>query len=148
MLADTKVKAYADFQLGTANNKPGTLFNVDSVAEFQVVKLPGLPPIYVTQAKKFVAGVMSTILADDVILFNAPAVLSGGDTLASFLTFRYRGRSGTGFTVNEYQPVGRGIDGGTMMECGFKDGDVIPGTGADSTTCRIGGLIKSVLTGT
>jgi hypothetical protein len=147
LLADTKVKAYADFQMGTANTKPGAMLDANGVSEVQIVKLPGLPPIYVTQAKKYVSGTMTTILADDVILFNAPTVMSGGDTLATALSFRYRGRSGTGFTVNEYQPVGRGLNGGTMLECGFADGDVIPGIG-DSSACRIGGLIKSVLTGT
>lgn len=146
-LADTKVKAAADFVLGTGGAK-GNLIVESAVTGIQSFKLPGLPPVHVIDSRKFTSGAMSTILADDVILINRPSTLSGGNTLASFLRMRYRGRSGTGYTVNEYVPYGRGLNGGTMLEAGFADADIVPGTGADSTTSRVGGLIKSVLTGT
>jgi hypothetical protein len=146
-LSDTKVKAAADFAMGTANAKPGVVIET-YVPGVQVCRLPGLPPVYIVDAKKYVSGAMTSILADDVILFNSPSSLSGGETLASFLSFRYRGRSGTGYTVNEYVPYGRGLNGGTMLEAGYSDCDCTPGTSADgTTTSRIGGLIKSVLTG-
>ena len=147
-LADTEVRAYADFNLGTGAQKNGIV--VDSgIPGVQTFRLPGLPPFYVVDAKKWVGGAMVSILADDVVLFNAPSVLSGGNTLASFLTFRYAGRNGTGYTVNEYVPYGRGLNGGTMIEAGYSDADVTTGTSADgATTSRIGGLLKSVLTGT
>jgi len=145
-LADTKVKAAADFVLGTSGPKSGLIVE-NGMLGLQTFKLPGLPPITVVDCKKYVSGSMTTVLADDVVGINNPSVLSGGDTLASFLTGRYRGRSGTGYTVNEYVPYGRGLNGGTMIEAGYADADVTPGTGADSTTCRIGGLIKSALTG-
>jgi hypothetical protein len=147
-LSDTKVKAAADFVLGTATMKNGLVVD-SSTPGVQMFRLPSLPPFYVVDSKKYVSSTMSPILADDVILVNQPVVLSGGDTLASFLSFRYRGRSGTGYTVNEYQPAGRGLNGGTMLEAGYADADVTPGTSADgSITSRIGGLIKGVLTGT
>jgi hypothetical protein len=146
-LADSKVKSAADFVLGTANGKSGLIVE-NGVLGLQTFKLPGIPPITIVDSKKFVGGSMVNVLADDVILINNPTNLSGGETLASFLTLRYRGRSGTGYTVNEYVPFGRGLNGGTMLEAGYSDGDITPGTGADSSTCRIGGLIKSVLTGT
>lgn len=145
-LSDTKVKAAADFVLGTGGAKSGLIVD-NGILGLQTFKLPGLPPVTVVDAKKYVSGSMTTVLADDVILLNNPSSLSGGNTLASFLSFRYRGRSGTGYTVNEYVPYGRGLNGGTMIEAGYADADVTPGTGADSTTCRIGGLVKSVLTG-
>jgi hypothetical protein len=147
-LSDTKVKAAADFVMGTSGAKTSLVVEAGGFAGVQTFRLPGLPPFYVVNAKKYVSAAMSTILADDVILISSPSQLAGGDTLASFLSFRYRGRSGTGYTVNEYVPYGRGLNGGTMLECGYSDCDCTPGTNADSTTCRIGGLIKSVLTGT
>ena len=146
-LADTKVKAAADFVLGQGGAKSGLMVD-NGVFGLQTFKLPGLPPVTIVDAKKYVSGSMTTVLADDVILINNPTTLSGGETLASFLSLRYRGRSGTGYTVNEYVPYGRGLNGGTMIEAGYADADITPGTGADSTTCRIGGLVKSVLTGT
>lgn len=146
-LADTGVKAAADFVLGTGGSKNGLLVE-PAVIGIQTFRLPGLPPVHVVNAKKYVNGAMTSILADDVILLNNPTTLSGGDTLASFLSMRYRGRSGTGYTVNEYVPYGRGLNGGTMLECGYADADIVPGTGADSSTSRVGGLIKGVLTGT
>lgn len=145
-LSDSKVKAAADFVLGTGGPKNGLVVENGTLG-LQTFKLPGLPPVTVIDSKKYVGGAMTSVLADDVILVNNPLSLSGGDTLASFLSMRYRGRSGTGYTVNEYVPYGRGLNGGTMLEAGFADGDITPGTGADSTTSRIGGLVKSVLTG-
>jgi hypothetical protein len=145
-LADTKVKAAADFVLGTGGQKSGLIVE-NGILGLQTFKIPGLAPVTIVDSKKFVSGAMTTVLADDVILINNPTTLAGGETLASFLSFRYRGRSGTGYTVNEYVPFGHSLNGGTMLEAGYSDADVTPGTGADSTTCRIGGLVKSALTG-
>ena len=54
------------------------------------------------------------------------------------LTFRVRGPSGTGVTTNEWQPMGRGLNKGTMLETGYYEDDVIISNIA-------GGVIKDVL---
>lgn len=109
--------------------------------ELQRVVVPGLPPITIVQTKKYVGSTMSSILADDVIGLNIPSTLMGGETMATHLTFRYKGRSGTGYTVNEYVPYGRGLNGGTMLEAGYSEHRAM-------VSGRAGFLLKSVLTGT
>jgi hypothetical protein len=145
-LADAGVVAQAQLVLGVGP-KPGLL--VESMTPgVQQFTLPGLPPFYVLDSKKYVSGAMTTVLADDVVGVCSPSVLAGGETLSSFLSFRYRGRSGTGYTVNEYVPFGRGLNGGTMLEAGYADCDCTPGadTAGDGTS-HVGFLVKSVLTG-
>jgi hypothetical protein len=109
--------------------------------EVQRVVIPGLPPITIIQSKKYVGSTMSSILADDVVGLNIPSTLMGGETMATHLTFRYNGRSGTGYTVNEYVPWGRGLNGGTMLEAGYSEHRAM-------VSGRAGFLLKSVLTGT
>jgi hypothetical protein len=139
-LADAKVIAHADFRLGTAGAKT-SLMTESEAPGVQRFDLPGLPPFYIVDSKKFENNVMTPILADDVLFLSTPETLAGGETMASLLSFRYQGRSGTGYTVNEYQPYGRGLNGGVMLEAGYADDDVV-------VSQRAGGLIKSVLTGT
>lgn len=139
-LADTGVRAYVDVRMGTAGPKNDMIYEASGLDGVQMFRLPGLPPFYVVDAKKYVSGAMTSILADDVILFSSPSQLSGGETMASFLRFRYRGRSGTGWTVNEYVPYGRGLNGGTMLEVGYSDHDAF-------VSSHAGGVIKGVLTG-
>ncbi len=104
--------------------------------------LLGLPPITVCPAKVYNAstGLMDNILGDDVVLLVQPGgVPSDGTRMATSMTFRTKGRSGTGWTTNEYVPQsGRGLEKGTMMESGFKEDIFLA-----SNTC--GGLIKDVL---
>lgn len=139
-LKDSTVQNLANFHLGTAGAKERLMVE-SGIRGVQSFELPTLPRFYVVEAKKYVSGSMVDILADDVVLLSSPAELAGGDTMASYLRFRYQGRSGTGFTVNEYTPYGRGLNGGTMLEVGYSEARRQPSN-------RVGGLIKSVLTGT
>jgi hypothetical protein len=137
-VADTKVVALLE-RINAAAGSPSTVVDIGSRA-IQTIRLPGYPPIHVCSAKKYVSAAMGYILDDDIVGVNLPAQLAGGNTKATHLSFRYRGRSGTGYTVNEYVPWGRGLNGGTMLEAGFSDGDVmVSGTA--------GFLIKGVVSG-
>lgn len=139
-VADTKVAALIERVQGTANGNATTAIAQGTGEGIQTIRLPGLPPIHVLSANKYVSSTMGYILDDDVVGVNIPQQLAGGETKATHLSFRYRGRSGTGWTVNEYVPWGRGLNGGTMLEAGFSDGDVmVSGTA--------GFLIKSVVNG-
>ena len=88
--------------------------------------IPGLPPFVVAPAKKLnvSTGSLDFVWGNDVILLSTPPSAAGVDenTIASHLTFRTKGRSGTGWTTNEYMPFGRGLEGGTMLEMGHKEG--------------------------
>jgi hypothetical protein len=138
-VADTKVVALIERVQGQANGNATTAVNPGS-SGIQTIRLPGYPPIHVLSAKKYASSAMGYILDDDVVGVNIPTQLAGGNTKATHLSFRYRGRSGTGYTVNEYVPWGRGLNGGTMLEAGFSDGDImISGTA--------GFLIKGVVSG-
>jgi hypothetical protein len=78
------------------------------------------------------------MMPNSVVLASIPKKLNGGNTMGTALRFRYRGRSGSGYTVNEYVPFGRGLNGGTMLEAGFADADIMPSAFA-------GGLIDAAI---
>lgn len=141
MLKDSGIMAYANLWLGTAGLKDASAAAAAAASQgIQRFVLPGFPPITVLSGKKYVSSAMSQILTDSVVLANVPGpeMLRGGDTMGTILRFRYRGRSGTGWTVNEYVPYGRGINGGTMIEVGFNEALVMPCNTA-------GGLIDNVI---
>lgn len=138
-LADTAVQARMRQMYGDNAPSPDLAMAAESqgVMTFQFL---GLPPITVCPAKQMVAGSLVSIVPNDVILVSQPAGLpNDGTRMATCMTFRTKGRSGTGWTTNEYIPQsGRGLESGTMMESGYKE-DVFMASG------RCGGLIKDVL---
>lgn len=136
-VADTKVVALLE-RVNASAGSPQTVVDIGSRA-VQTIRLPGYPPIHVLSAKKYVT-TMSYILDDDVVGLNVPSQLAGGNTKATHLSFRNRGRSGTGWVVNEYVPWGRGLNGGVMLEAGFADGDIMVSNTA-------GFVIKGVVSG-
>lgn len=78
--------------------------------------IPGFPPFRVAAAKYKVAGVMTYVLGDVVVLVRTPpGVPTDGEDIAATYTFRRRGPSGTGFEVREFFVEGRGPLGGTMV---------------------------------
>lgn len=140
-LADTKVRDYLrtvygdgapDANLALASNEQG-------IVTFNIL---GLPPVTIAPAKKKnpSTGALDFILGNDVLLLsNVQGAPQDGTRMSTCVTFRTKGRSGTGWTTNEYVPQGgRGLEGGTMMESGYKE-TVFFG----SNLC--GGLIKDVL---
>jgi hypothetical protein len=136
-VADTKVVALLA-RINASAGSPQTVVDIGSRA-VQTIVLPGFPLIHVLSAKKYVSS-MGYILDDDVVGLNVPSQLAGGNTKATHLSFRNRGRSGTGWVVNEYVPWGLGLNGGVMLEAGFSDGDIMVSSTA-------GFLIKGVISG-
>lgn len=84
-------------------------------------------------------GVIEYIWPDDVLLLSDPGGQpSDGLRMASALTYRTRGRSGTGIVTNEYIPLGRGVNSGSMFEVGYSDDGLVTGPQA-------GAYIRGVL---
>jgi hypothetical protein len=140
-LSDTEVRAWMRQMMGDAAPAAGLALEAGRAGgeSVKVLNILDLPPIYVCPGKKLYSGSLTYILGDDVVLLcNEPGVPNDGERLKSIITFRYRGRSGTGIVTNEYIPQGRGINGGTMLEVGYSE-DMFMG----STIA--GGLIKDVL---
>lgn len=140
-LSDNDTRDYLRQMMG--DNAPDPELALAAEAQGVVTfRLVGFPPITVCPAKRIPAGggTPGYILGDDVLLLCTPpgGVPLDGNRIATSYTFRTRGRSGTGFTVNEYIPNGRGLEGGTMYENGYKET-------IEMTSSIAGGLIKDVL---
>lgn len=106
--------------------------------DFQIV---GLPPIHVSQAKvrNESTGAKDYILGNYVIGVTQPmSVPVDGEEVATTYTFRWRGPSGTGFEVRQYQLDTRGPLGGTMVVVYMADIAVM-------TANETGGYITGVI---
>lgn len=140
-LADDDVRAYMRQMMGDEAIDAESALATEGTG-ITVFRLIGFPPIYVFPVKRLPegGGPLEYVLGDDVILLSQPGngVPLDGRRIATSYTFRTRGRSGTGWTTNEYQPTGRGLEGGTMLESGYKETCFMA-----SEFC--GGLIKDVL---
>lgn len=139
-LSDTEVRNYMKQMMGDGAPSPEVARASDTQG-VTMVNVVGYPPIVVCPAKSLdvSAGTLGYILADDVVLVGGPATPPrDGRKIASSYTFRTRGKNGTGWTTNEYAPYGRGLEGGTMFEAGYKE------TGFVASSI-VGGLIKDVL---
>lgn len=141
-LSDNEVRAFMKQMLGDAAPSPDVAASADmSDYGVQSFRCPGLPQIHICPAKvlNITTGVLDYVLADDVVLVtNQPGAPRDGHRIATHMTFRHKGRSGTGVTTNEYIPQGRGINGGTMFEMGYAEDSFFASNIA-------GGLIKDVL---
>ncbi len=141
-LSDTEVRAYMKQMLGDSAPSPEIAASADSGAYgVQTFTVPGLPPIHICPAKVLnqSTGALDYCLGNHVVLVtNQPGVPRDGNRIATHMTFRHRGRSGTGVTTNEYIPQGRGINGGTMFEMGYAEDKFFASTIA-------GGFIGDVL---
>lgn len=138
-LGHTKVRDYMKQMLGDGAPNPdiAAAASTKGLTSFQV---PGLPRIWICPGMRLNAttGVLEYIMADDVVLLSNPPSGRNNKRIATHRTFRTRGRSGSGVTTNEYIPNGRGLEGGTMFEMGFKETIFFPSN-------IVGGLIKDVL---
>lgn len=143
-LSDDKVVAYMKQMLGdAAPSADVAAAAATNEGDFESLrfKLPGLPPFLICPAKKKnpSTGNLDYVVGNDVVLCTVPpGVPRDGNRVATHMTFRHRGRSGTGVVTNEYMPNGRGINGGTMFEMGYADDDFFGSNIA-------GGLIADVL---
>jgi hypothetical protein len=140
-LSDVNVRAYLKATMGDAAPVPDLARAIESTNHSEMtINVVGYPPIYICPAMKLVNGVLQYVLADDVILFTRPPSNMPVDmfSVATSLTFRHRGKSGTGWVTNEYLPNGRGLNGGRMIETGFGETTFMGSNIA-------GGLIKDVL---
>jgi hypothetical protein len=140
-LSDNNVRAYLKARMGDDAPAPEVAQAImGGNHEAQTINIVGYPPIYVCPAMKLVSGVLQYVLADDVVLFTRPPsnVPTNMFSVATSLTFRTKGKSGTGWVTNEYLPNGRGLNGGRMLETGFGE-TVFFGSNI------AGGLIKDVL---
>lgn len=140
MLKDNDVRSYMRQMLGDAAPSPDVAGNAESMG-VQTFAIPGFPKFYIVPSKVLNAttDALDFILGNDVVFATMPpGAINDGRHVATMMTFRYRGRSGTGWVVNEYVPYGKGLNGGTMFEQGFSDANFIGSNIA-------GGLIKSVL---
>ena len=138
-LSDTDVRAYLRQFMGDNAPSPD-LARAASSQGYISFELFGLPRVHVCPAKKLSSGSLVYVLGDDVVLTSKPGNGQPVDmfTTTSMLTFRVRGKSGTGWVTNEYLPNGRGLNGGRMLETGFGETTFMVSTTA-------GGLIKDVL---
>jgi len=140
-LSDDEVRLYMRQHMGDNAVSPDLAASAatDGVMTFNLV---GYPPITILPGQRIPAagGALEYILGDDVILQSHPggSLPTNGRGVATSWTYRTRGPSGTGFTTNEYRPNGRGIEGGVMMEQGYKEVVLIGSNIA-------GGVIKNVL---
>lgn len=139
MLSDTEVRAYMVQMLGDNAPNPNVARAADEQGEVTFT-IPGLPPITIVPAKKLDAsGNLVYILGDDVVLTSSPPPPRDGNRIATSYSYRTRGPSGTGVTTNEYIPMERGLNKGTMFEAGLREDR------ARITSDIAGGLIKDVL---
>lgn len=139
MLTDSVVRDTLKTMRGNAPNPEiAAMAQTEGVQTFRI---PGYPPFHILPAQKLnlTTGLLEYILGDDVILVaNAPGLPRDGHRINTALTFRVKGPSGTGVTTNEWIPMGRGLNRGTMLETGYYEDDVMPSNIS-------GGLIKDVL---
>lgn len=140
LLSDAEVRASMRQMMGD-NAADQVLSRAAASQQIETVHLTGFPPITVAPAQKKVGGSRQYILGDDVLLLSQPGggLPTDGSSIATCYTFRTKGRSGTGWTTNEYIPQGsHGLESGTMMESGYKETTFF----ASNIS---GGLIKDVL---
>ncbi len=141
-LAHNKVQAFMRQHLGDDRPDPNVALAPNSQGMIVQFTLPGYPPIVISAAKKWnkTTGNLDPIMGDDVLLLSQPqGAPVDGTRMATSVTFRTKGRSGTGWTTNEYIPQsGRGLEKGTMLESGYKETTFFGSN-------RCGGLIKDVL---
>lgn len=140
-LSDNDVRAYLKHAMGDSAPNPEMARAAEAGNhELQTLNIVGYPPIYICPAMKLVGGALQYVLGDDVILFTRPPtnVPTNMFSVATSLTFRTKGKSGTGWVTNEYLPNGRGLNGGRMLETGFGETTFFGSNIA-------GGLIKDVL---
>lgn len=141
-LSHTKVQALIKNTMGDAGPKPEMALGSRDTQAIRVIDgIPGIAPIHIIPSMYLdTAGVKQYCLGNAVVgVHNPPGGLPrDGSRLATHMTFRLRGRSGNGWQVNEYMPNGRGLNGGTMYETGFRDGEFFGSN-------RVGGLITGVL---
>lgn len=140
-LSDNNVRAYLKATMGDDAPVPDIARQIDSTNhQAETINIVGYPPIYICPAMKLVSGALQYVLADDVILFSRPPtnVPTNMFQTATGMTFRTKGKSGTGWVTNEYLPNGRGLNGGRMLETGFGE-TIFFGSNI------AGGLIKDVL---
>lgn len=112
----------------------------NGVLDFQ---FPTLPPISVVNNKVLneTTGNLDYTLGNFVIGVGLPegdGPPKNGERPASSYTFRRKGESGNGWEVDEYEIVGRGPKGGTLLVC--SQADVAKMTGN-----IIGGLLADVI---
>lgn len=142
LLSDTDMRNFMRQMLGDAAPTADIAASADS-GDYgvQTFRVPGLPPIHIVPAKvkNLSTGNLDYVLGPHVVMVtNQPGVPRDGNRIATHMTFRTKGRSGTGVTTNEYIPQGRGINGGTMFEMGYSE-DYFFGSNI------AGGLIANVI---
>lgn len=126
-LKDTEVRAYLRQMLG--DNAPSAETALASDTQGPITfTIPGLPPITTAPAKYLLNGTLTYVLNDTVLLVCRPPMGRNGRKIASSYTFRMKGRSGTGIVSNRYIPQGKGINGGTMLEVGHSDDELMIST--------------------
>ena len=136
LLANDKIRSFMRQVYG--DEKVDAVMQGASFAQESTdVKLAALPDLLICPAKKLneSTGNLDYIWGNDLALITTASGMSP-DEMASFMTFRTRGRSGSGVVTNEYMPYGRGINGGTMLEVGFGEDIFFPSNIS-------GGLIKA-----
>lgn len=145
LLSDDEIRDFMRQMLGDNAPSPDVAKGAAAGAMGVVtLRIPGLvadAPIHIVPAKALdvSTGSVEYIWPDDVVITsNPPGQPSDGMRMASALTYRTRGRSGSGVVSNEYIPQGRGINSGSMFEVGYSDHELITGS-------RAGALMKHVL---
>ena len=138
MFADSKVRDLMRSLHGDDRQTPDTIIAASASQQSVQFTLVGFPPFLIAPAKVMdnATGALSNIWDGDVALVSTASGYDENE-IASVMTFRHRGRSGSGIITNEYMPYGRGINGGTMLEVGF--GETI-----FSPSNITGGLIEDV----
>lgn len=141
-LSNSKVAAQLKNVWGDAAPKPDMAFGArDTLAIRTIDGIPGVAPIHIIPSQYVdSSGVKQYCLGNSVVGVHNPlgGLPRDGKRLSTHMTFRVKGKSGTGWQVNEYMPNGRGLNGGTMYETGFQDGEFFGSN-------KVGGLITNVL---
>jgi hypothetical protein len=139
-LANSVVQAYMKNLMGDSGPKPEMAYGT-GMETVRTVNIPGVAPIVIVPSQYIdSSGVKQYCLGNVVIgVHNPPGGMPrDGKRLSTHMTFRHRGKSGSGWVVNEYMPTNRGINGGTMLQTGFGDAEFFGSN-------RVGGLIAGVL---
>lgn len=139
-LTNPDVRSYMRQMMGDSSVSADVSFGANAQGRIQY-QIPGFPMITVCPAKKInpATGNLDYVLGNHVVMTaSPPGVPRDGSRIATSYTFRTKGRSGTGITTNEYVPQGRGLEGGTMFETGYREKEYMCSDIA-------GGLIANVL---
>lgn len=140
-LSDNNVRAYLKAKMGNDAPVPDLGYQIEADNKAQrTINVEGYPPIICVGAQYLSSGTPTYVMGDDVLLISLPPtnVPVNMFTNATSLTFRTKGKSGTGWVTNEYLPNGRGLNGGRMLETGYGETSFFGSNVA-------GGLIKDVL---